>query len=486
MQAAMAGQGDSPTSPIDVLVAVTASRRLSMGGRPSGTLSATRLGSVSEEYPVHGGKEPSCGSGSLERPNTADASSKSGSLLGSPPAKGIGGERLLSGVPLQDLFILTNDPLLQKRVMKADTNRDGRIGRREILNAIQSEATAKKKLKWGLIIGGALLVFCLLMLAANAALTYVVVSMSKDTSVQTSGVMTDKSGSTVVGTAVAAEITDLLYAYHTPADAAASLLGLKELLITTGNDTVAAYQVLSASLVTGQRLDFVVAAPTHDAGAAGGTAAGRPAAELMRIVISEAGVFEVRGGGDGGDGQGAGSGRRLLQQLSNGQLANPKVQGQLSSTATSTCGTSGGTCSPGTASVGCPRVPTCGTNRVRYGSPCEARLAGTSVLCSNCGNPCPDPATYRPSGLPPNLSWDGPGFVRTSPPPPRGGTASAAGQPDGTPGGSAGQNGQAGSNGNGGVGSGGSPGTGTRPSGWPSNLAIDGVGFKSPPPPKKS
>lgn len=95
----MAGQGDSPTSPIDVLVAVTASRRLSMGGRPSGTLSATRLGSVSEEYPVHGGKEPSCGSGSLERPNTADASSKSGSLLGSPPAKGIGGERLLSGVP---------------------------------------------------------------------------------------------------------------------------------------------------------------------------------------------------------------------------------------------------------------------------------------------------------------------------------------------------------------------------------------------------
>lgn len=137
---------------------------------------------------------------------------------------------------------------------------------------------------------------------------------------------------------MAAEITDLLYAYHTPADAAASLLGLKELLITTGNDTVAAYQVLSASLVTGQRLDFVVAAPTHDAGAAGGTAAGRPAAELMRIVISEAGVFEVRGGGDGGDGQGAGSGRRLLQQLSNGQLANPKVQGQLSSTATSTCG----------------------------------------------------------------------------------------------------------------------------------------------------
>ena len=42
---------------------------------------------------------------------------------------------------VQDLFILTNDPLLQKRVMKADTNRDGRIGRREILNAIQSEAT---------------------------------------------------------------------------------------------------------------------------------------------------------------------------------------------------------------------------------------------------------------------------------------------------------------------------------------------------------
>ena len=252
--------------------------------------------------------------------------------------------------------------------------------------------------------------------------------MSKDTSVQTSGVMTDKSGTTVVGelqrqpvrwlagcscsagpsfptfrssllhllspaagTAQAAETADLLYAYHTPADAAASLLSLKQLLVTADSGTMSAYQVLSATLVAGKRLDFVVAAPTQDASGNG------PVAEMIRIVISEEGVHEVRSGSIE---QASGGGRRLLVTPSNSKAS---VTGLVTNTATSTCSgelrafgacllccwqassqshclpaplaapltacsaaslllaaTSGGTCSKAATQMSCPPVPVCG------------------------------------------------------------------------------------------------------------------------------
>jgi hypothetical protein len=176
--------------------------------------------------------------------------------------------------------------------------------------AAPAATAAKKKLKWGLLIGGALLAFCLLMLAANAGLTYAVVAMSKETSVQTSGVMTNKDGSTVIGTAAAAETADLLYAYHTPAEQSAALLTLKSLLISsdnsTGNGTIAAYQVLSSHLVPGQRLEFVVVAPSFGGGAAGVG----PVAEMIRIIVDSEGVHEVRGGPT--NRAGIGGSRRLL------------------------------------------------------------------------------------------------------------------------------------------------------------------------------
>jgi hypothetical protein len=196
-----------------------------------------------------------------------------------------------------DLFLLTSDPLLQQRVAKADVGNKGRISRRDILDALQREASAKQKLRRGLVAGSILLAFCLLMLAANAALTYAVVAMSKDTSVQAGGVMTARASGEVVGTAQAAELADVLYAYLTPADQASALLNLKSLLVVT-NSSVSAFQVLSAHLVPGQRLEFVVAAP---AGADAADAGSFPAAsyasvtDLARIVIDEEGVHEVRG-----------------------------------------------------------------------------------------------------------------------------------------------------------------------------------------------
>jgi hypothetical protein len=177
-----------------------------------------------------------------------------------------------------DLFLLTSDPLLQQRVAKADVGNKGRISRRDILDALQREASggqgrlgaegggcgcvggtgglpqgvtaglgqaraplgrlrgwtgglglcgqaacspgssapralpspcppaAKQKLRRGLVAGSILLAFCLLMLAANAALTYAVVAMSKDTSVQAGGVMTARASGEVVGASAASTL----------------------------------------------------------------------------------------------------------------------------------------------------------------------------------------------------------------------------------------------------------------------------------------
>lgn len=40
-----------------------------------------------------------------------------------------------------DLFQITTDPKVQRRVMKADSNNDGRISRKDILKVMQNEAT---------------------------------------------------------------------------------------------------------------------------------------------------------------------------------------------------------------------------------------------------------------------------------------------------------------------------------------------------------
>lgn len=146
------------------------------------------------------------------------------------------------------------------------------------------------------------------------------------------------------GTAQAAELVDLRYAHHASPEAAVALLSLKQLLVQPEGgaaDGAAAYQVLSASLVPGRQLEFVVAAPARGgpaapagtqglavegmAGVLGGAAPngsaaaaadaaqgalwlGAAPAELARIVVSNAGVHELRGGAAAG----APAQRRLL------------------------------------------------------------------------------------------------------------------------------------------------------------------------------
>ncbi|EFN58511.1 hypothetical protein CHLNCDRAFT_140571 [Chlorella variabilis] len=330
-------------------------------------------------------------------------------------------DRGVSGVIVHDLLHLTSDPRVKQRLMEADADNDGRISRKDILKVMHSEMSAKQRLKWGLISGGILLVFCLLMLAANAALTYTVVRMSQETTVQSSGVMTDKAGNNIIGTASTAGVVDLLYAHYSPAEASAALLSLKSLVITAGNGTaVSVYQVLAATLVPGQRLDFVVTAP---AAAAAGASAN--AADLMRIVIDDAGVHEVRSGAQQ-------AGRRLLVAATTAGAAKT-VQGLVYDVTAPTCST--GSCGGAASQISCPEVPTCGANGKLYISPCAAIAAGTTVRCTNCAPMCTgnnSGGLPRPGGLPGNLAVDGgSNYVRTSPPPPSpansGGNVAAAG-----------------------------------------------------------
>lgn len=143
---------------------------------------------------------------------------------------------------VQELFGLTDDPSVRKRLLSADTNGDGRISRRDVVRVMQSEAAgqwllqvvagcarptlgshsllcrsldnpdlppplpllppltaATSRLRHTFTIGAVLLAFCLAMLAANAALTYSVVRMAHETHLHSSGKLTDTTGSLVVG-----------------------------------------------------------------------------------------------------------------------------------------------------------------------------------------------------------------------------------------------------------------------------------------------
>jgi hypothetical protein len=130
-------------------------------------------------------------------------------------------------------------------------------------------------------------------------------------------------------------MADLLFAYHTPSEQSDTLLSLKSLMITSDSGAVSVYQVLSSNLVPGQRLEFIVVAPTRTA-ADSLKYSGQPAAEMVRIVISEAGVYEVRG-------TQATANRRKLLATPVGTLSGAyagSITGQLASTASMACGES--------------------------------------------------------------------------------------------------------------------------------------------------
>lgn len=170
----------------------------------------------------------------------------------------------------------------------------------------------------------------------------------------------------VAATASTAGVVDLLYAHHSTAESATALLALKELVVTTEAGTVAAYQVFSSSLIPGVQAEFVVAAPADGSWAANPSAAAPSTSgvELMRIVVCDWGVYEIRGGA-AANASGGGGARRLLEAGGATPTGQPAgVQGMVYDvTTTCSAGGASGTC-PSTAasaaSISCPQVPTCG------------------------------------------------------------------------------------------------------------------------------
>lgn len=173
-------------------------------------------------------------------------------------------------------------------------------------------------------------------------------------------------------------MVDLLYAHYSPAEASAALLSLKSLVITAGNGTaVSVYQVLAATLVPGQRLDFVVTAP---AAAAAGASAN--AADLMRIVIDDAGVHEVRSGAQQ-------AGRRLLVAATTAGAAKT-VQGLVYDVTAPTCSEClccwglgpAARCARTRRHPSCPSSPSCPLPRSRVRQSI-GRLADVD-MCASC------------------------------------------------------------------------------------------------------
>ena len=108
---------------------------------------------------------------------------------------------------------------LRDRLQAADANGDGVISASEMIDVIQSEITATRDKKVMQRVLIALGVACLLIIAAVVGLTYAVVEMSKDTSVQ-NNVLVSKDGLQPLSTAKLQKTVQLadLYKASSPSE----------------------------------------------------------------------------------------------------------------------------------------------------------------------------------------------------------------------------------------------------------------------------
>ena len=173
---------------------------------------------------------------------------------------------------------------LKQRLQAADANGDGIISASEMIDVIQSEITAtrdKKLMSRVLIVLG---VACLLIIAAVVGLTYAVVDMSKDTSVD-NNVLVSKDGLQPLSTATLQETVPLAEMYK--AQSPAELDWLQQVTVPFG-DGQAILKIQNVYLVPGESVRFDTAT------------------ENVSVLVTADGVTVS------GDGK-ASNGRRLLQ-----------------------------------------------------------------------------------------------------------------------------------------------------------------------------
>ena len=145
---------------------------------------------------------------------------------------------------------------LGDRLQAADANGDGVISVSEMIDVFQSEADAirdNKMMKRALI---ALGIACLLIIAAVVGLTYAVVEMSKDTSVQ-NNVLVSKDGLQPLSTATLQKTVLLANLYK--ADSPFELDWLTHLTVPFGEGE-AVLKIQNMYLVPGQSVRFDTAA----------------------------------------------------------------------------------------------------------------------------------------------------------------------------------------------------------------------------------
>ena len=145
---------------------------------------------------------------------------------------------------------------LRDRLQAADANGDGVISASEMIDVIQSEITATRDRKVMQRVLIALGIACLLIIAAVVGLTYAVVEMSKDTSVQ-NNVLVSKDGLQPLSTAKLQKTVQLADLYK--ASSPSELDWLTHVTVPFGKGE-AVLKIQNVYLVPGERARFDTAA----------------------------------------------------------------------------------------------------------------------------------------------------------------------------------------------------------------------------------
>jgi hypothetical protein len=145
---------------------------------------------------------------------------------------------------------------LRERLQAADADGDGFISASEMMDVMQREITATRDRKMMVRVLAALSVACVLIIAAVVGLTYAVVQMSKDTSVE-NNVLVGKDGLQPLSTATLQQTTPLRDLYQ--ATSPSEVDWLTHLTVPFGNGT-GIFRIQDVFLVPGQRVRFDTAA----------------------------------------------------------------------------------------------------------------------------------------------------------------------------------------------------------------------------------
>ena len=199
---------------------------------------------------------------------------------------------------------------LGDRLQAADANGDGVISASEMIDVLQSEADAirdNKMMKRVLI---ALGVACLLIIAAVVGLTYAVVEMSKDTSVQ-NNVLVSKDGLQPLSTATLQKTVKLADLYK--AESPSELDWMTHVTVPFGEGK-AVLKIQNTYLVPGQSVRFDTAADnvSVEVTADGVTVSGdEQAPDGRRRLMSH---DQSTGGGNGGGSGGSRTCTRICER----------------------------------------------------------------------------------------------------------------------------------------------------------------------------